>query len=194
MKRILCAILVLQSFIVSAQENYFGWENPKKQEQEITQQDINLKIENESLLWQKVYNGDYTFDEMLSNLQNCGKFSDIAAANGVISCYMPATAFDIQGAGFKRGGVPMYLALNDFTAFIRIQIKDGRYRVTVSDIVLIANQDTSLGKMGEKISIETYAIKRGELSQQAYKYIEPILTNQLDKIFNFSTSVLSDNW
>lgn len=147
------------------------------------------------LIWQKVYECNMSYDEIYEALFNSGAVSDIGMANGVITCRIPNTSIDIKGAGYSRGNVPMYMVLNDITAFVTVQCKEDRYRVTIERMELISNTDTSLGKAGERIGIETYAIKRGELSKQLHNVIAPILGRQFNNIFSLKVkSYLDDNW
>lgn len=149
------------------------------------------------LFWQKVYEYNVTVDELASSLHIGGKVVDVSILGDIITCVIPNTPFALKEAGLSRGMVPMYISLNDFTAFVKIQIKEGRYRVTVSDIMLIANQNTSLSNTGERMDIETYAVKRGELSNAVSKTFAPILGVWLDQTFDFNklnTSVGGDDW
>lgn len=90
----------------------------------------------------------------------------------------------------------MYLILNDMTAFATIQIKDGRYRVTVENMYLVSNMATALGAAGERTNLAFFAIKRGQPSKQLQKYIEPIIGRQLDNIFSLKKDAIltDDNW
>lgn len=194
MKNILLFALILHSLVTFGQENYFGWENPNKSQDDKEEVILNLKVQEDEIVWQKVYHKKLSAETIISHLQNSGKVADIAFCDDIISCNLIFTPFDYAAAGFKRSNIPMYLGLYDFSAFIRVQVKSDRYRVTVSNIVMVQNQDTSLGEMGEKEKIETFAIKRGELSGQAIKFIDPVLTVQFDKIFNFESQVLDEDW
>lgn len=194
MKNILIFTLLLNSLVAFGQDNYFGWDNPKKPQNNKEEIMLNLKVQEDEIVWQKVYNKTLSAETIMSYLQNSGKVEDIAFFDNIISCNLIVTPFEYAAVGFKRSNIPMYLELYDFSAFIRVQVKLDGYRVTVSNIVMEQNQDTSLGKMGEKEKIETFAIKRGELSGQAIKFIDPVLTAQFDKLFNFESKILDEDW
>lgn len=144
------------------------------------------------LVWQKIYTSDITEEDIAELLFNSGDFADIGNAGGMITCRIPATPIDFAGAGFKRGVTAGYILLNDLTAFVRIQVKDGRYRVTVDKLELIATSDTVLGASGERISLDYYGIKRGAFSSSFYKYINPIIGKQLDDLFSFQNDIMLD--
>ncbi len=153
----------------------------------------NLKVEQNSLVWQKIYYESRTQSDITRLLLTSGKVANIKTIDEVIVCEIPQIKFDYESAGFKRGNTPIYLIGNDFTAFVQIQIKEDRYRVTVSDIVLITNITTPLGRVGETDIIETYAVRNGSLTKSAIKYIEPILNEQFDRIF-LSQPKLDNEW
>lgn len=160
-------------------------------------QEHNFLAEDGKLFWQKVYEYNVTADDLASALHISGKVVEVSILGDIITCVIPCTPFPIKESGFSRGMVPMYISLNDFCAFVKIQMKPGRYRVTVSDIVLVANQDTSLSTTGERLDIETYAIKRGELANSVGKTFSPILGSWLDSVFDYgrmNQTVGGDDW
>ena len=120
-------------------------------------QTYNFFAEDHKIYWQKIYETDMDID-ICSLLINTGKFENIRDVDGVISAKMLPCEVELNGR--SRGMVPMYLLSSNLTSFIRIQKKEGRYRVTVDHFVFIRNVDTSLGSVGETTSLETYALKR----------------------------------
>lgn len=176
MKRLLIIILLLAKCIAASAQT-------------------NFKVSDNSLVWQKVYNSELSAEGIMNALYNSGAVADIGLADGVITCQIPATPIDFEGAGFSRGAIPMYIPLNDLAAFATIQIKDGRYRVTVDNLYLISNMDTALGRAGEKTSLSFYGVKNGQPSRQLYKYIDPIIGRQLDLVFSLKKKdILTDDW
>lgn len=175
-KAIIILICAMHSFSLFSQEHFFAADG--------------------KLVWQKVYRSDLNLEDIMNTLYNSGSVSDIGSADGIITCRIPLTPIDFEGAGFSRGAIPMYFVLNDMTAFVTIQIKDGRYRVTVDDIYLVSNMATTLGEAGEKTSLAVYAIKKGQPSKHLQKYIEPIIGRQLDAIFSLKKKdiLADDNW
>ena len=155
-----------------------------------------FKVVGNKLIWQKVYTSAMTYTDIVNSLQNSGLVTDINFADDVITCKIPETPIDYKNAGYSRGVTPGYIILNDLTAFATIQIKEGRYRVTVENFMLISNMDTALGKAGEKTDIEFYAVKNGELSRQVAKTIDPIIGRQLDMLFSLKEkeALSNDNW
>ena len=155
-----------------------------------------FKVVEGNLIWQKVYTSTSTLEDIANSLQNSGAVADISVADGLITCRIPDTPIDYKSAGFSRGTLPGYIVLNDLAAFATIQVKEGRYRVTVENFMLISNMDTSLGRSGEKIELGYYAIRNGELTRQVSKTIEPIIGRQLDSIFSLKEkkSLYDDNW
>lgn len=156
----------------------------------------NFAIAEGKLVWQKVYETDKNLEDIADALFNTGKLQDIGIANERITCKITPCEIDIAGAGFSRGSVPMYFALNNLTAFVTIQAKDGRYRVTIERMNLIGNTTTGLSTVGDSTELDFYAIKKGELSKAVSRYIEPIIGRQLDILFTLTESSIldNDNW
>lgn len=156
----------------------------------------NFAIADGKLVWQKVYETDKNLEEIADALFNTGKLQDIGIANERITCKIIPCKIDISGAGFSRGTVPMYLVLNDFTAFVAIQAKEGRYRVTLERMDLIGNTNAGLSTVGDVTELDFYAIKKGELTKAVTRYMEPIIGRQLDILFSLTESSIldNDNW
>ena len=140
-----------------------------------------LIIDNGNLIWQKIYYTSRTQSDIITSLRTSGKVANIDITDEVIVCNIPSTKFDYEAAGFKRGSTPMYLLGNDFTAFVRIQIKEDRYRVTVSDILLTTSIETPISKIGETTEIEFYAVKNELLTKE---YVEKINKEKFDELLS----------
>lgn len=169
----------------------------------------NLFVEDGTLVWQKVYEESRTVEEIVKMLEDSQKVTYIQSTKdlgeaekaqgleGTVSCSMLYTGFDYEEAGFKRGGTPIYIVGNNFSAHVYIQVKEDRYRVTVINFTLSVSIDTPLADIGDQSPLEVYAVKNGALTRTAIKYLEPILDKQLDKLLtppDVKVFRLDDEW
>lgn len=149
----------------------------------------NFYVENGKLYWQRVYEQNIDIESMLTN---SGKFIDINFANGVISATLKPGKVDVKGRGPMD--IPIYIRDGHVTGFVRIQQKEGRYRVTIDQIVFIDMVDSPLGKQGEETSLETYAIKKdGSLRPYFLNTASAIINDSFTDLFVLRND-LGDDW
>jgi hypothetical protein len=92
--------------------------------------------------------------------------------------------------------VPIYIVQNFSLGFAIIEFKDGKYRVTLKNIMLIQQYDDGLSELGEKTTLESFGIKKGknELRGLFKKRASEILNYTFIKSFVFTQSKTSDDW
>lgn len=173
MKRLifLSLVMIITSYIATAQTN-------------------NFYADNGNIYWQKIYESEA---DLVALLTNTGRFEQIKDINGIISAQMIPCEVELNGR--SRGMTPMYLLSSNITCFVRIQQKEGRYRVTADSFVFIQNMNTSLSQMGETTSLETYALKRDGTFKPAFFNSDSaaILDEMLSALFT-EQNRLSDDW
>jgi hypothetical protein len=102
---------------------------------------------------------------------------------------------DVNGAGYTKGSLPMYVTYEDVSCFASVEFKPGRYRVTVSHIKLIKKWDDPLGKMGEIKGIEVYAISNtGDFTANFVKKPSKVYDYNFNKIFEYKETKDAGNW
>lgn len=144
--------------------------------------------------WQRVYNIDLTHDDLLDIIINDGNFVDITDGE-VITFRVVRGKIDFGKYGFSRGRVPIYVAASDVSCFVTLQMKDGKYRVTADNIVLTENVSGGLLKEGTENTLETYAVRRGDLSNGFLKAPSELYNAYFSTIFFFQKkSYLDDEW
>lgn len=152
-------------------------------------QTYNFHTDGNKVYWQKIFESN---TDILALLTNSGKFDDIKEIDGVISCRLIPQQVELHGR--SRGSMPGYLTLCNITAFVRIQKKEDRYRVTVNEITFITNTTTNLIHHGEYINIERYALKRdGTLKPM---FLEPgaQVLNKMFTVLFTQQNTLDNNW
>ena len=96
-------------------------------------------IDGTKLIWQKVYETKLSEQELLNTLINSGNFTDILSVDGKTTFNVNRAKVDYESAGYTRMDIPIYVSANDLSCFVTVQVKEGRYRVTVERISLIAH-------------------------------------------------------
>ena len=144
--------------------------------------------------WQKIYDVALAHDDLMNILVNDGNFADINDGD-VITFRLNRAEVDVTKYGYTRMSVPMYVVNYDVSCFVTIQLKEDRYRVTVDNITLIRNLTTRMGKEGEEEALETWAVKKGQLSSGFTKMPSAIYDQYFSDRFLFQTkSYIDDEW
>ena len=154
----------------------------------------NFSVSEGKVYWQRVYPTDMTHEELLDVIINAGTFTDILDGD-VITFRVIRGKIDLKNLGFSRGTVPMYVSGNDVSCFVTIQIKDGKYRVTVDNIILTENITAGVFKEGTENQIETYAVRQGELTSGFQKKPSKVYNGYFSNLFLFQKkSYIDDEW
>lgn len=155
----------------------------------LSAQTNNFFVEDGKIYWQKIYDLDADIESLLTN---SGKFENIKFADNTFSATIKSARVDPNGRGAMN--IPIYIRDKNMTAFVRIQQKENRYRVTVNQIKFIGVTNSALISEGEETTLETYALKKnGDLMSYFIKTASLILDEYLTSIF-MPVKELGDNW
>lgn len=149
------------------------------------------------VIWQKVYDTTKNLEELETTIINDGQFSDILVKDGIITC-----RFDRKKATPKEYGIKSYssyVGCNDISGFVTIQVKDGKYRVTIDNIILTEKFTDALYKEGTTHTFETFALNnKGEYSKPFSKMYQnaEFYNAVFEKLLNFQDKsyLNDDNW
>lgn len=147
----------------------------------------NFNVEDGKIYWQKIYENEI---DIISSFTNAGIFTDIIETNGVVSAKMIQTAIDLNGRSAMN--VPILIRDGNLTCFVRVQSKEGRYRVTVDQLKVHDKYDDN-NEIG--IELEFWYIKKQDLSLKPsfIKTVAPVLDDMLNEIFAFKND-LDNEW
>lgn len=169
MKRIIAFLLAVFPALASAQEATFF-------------------VDDDALVWRKVYDGSTTSAIVSYNLQASGFFRNIQASDNLVTAEMYGVSLDYKGKGYKQMSLPIYVVNNTFSGFVSVQIKENRYRVTVMRM-LSHNQRLGTGPL------ETLAVKDGVVDP---KFLDPagvIIDDTFDGLFSeLDKNDMDDEW
>lgn len=152
-------------------------------------------IENDKLLWQKIFITEMSFDQLTLAVIESGVLSSINIEENKIVGESKLFEAEYKGAGFSEFGTPMYIARSFFEGYCVIDFKDGRYRVTIRNIMLTQKYSDGLSTLGEKRTIESFAVNIGKdtLKPSFNKKPAIILDYTFNKAFTFSMAE-DDEW
>lgn len=152
-------------------------------------------VDSSKVVWQKVFDTELSFDDIHSNIINNGIFSDVVVQDGLITFRVIRGKISVEDMGYIRGSVPIYVVSKDFTSFVTVQVKEGRYRVTAENIILTQRFATSLSEEGETSTLELYAVKCGTFRKGFLKLPSEIYNKYLTDLFAFKgKSYLGNDW
>lgn len=163
----------------------------------ISQESVNnFHVEGTDLIWQKVFESPMNFEQLYTKVNESGLLENIEKSENKLTGELKQIDADFKGAGYSEMGIPMYIPRSFFTGFVVLELKEGKYRVTIKRIVLTQKYDDPLSKQGQKTSIETYGLKRGksEMTASFMKSPSIILDYTFKQKFEFKQTETKDNW
>lgn len=142
-------------------------------------------LENDIVIWQKTYETNKEINEMYLYLKQTGKYNEINIIEDKIVCELKPQTIDLKITPYSAMGVPVIVTLNDIKGIVVYEFKQGKYRVTFKNIILINNTDNAIyGKVGSEMSFEDAYVKKGK-----NEFKKPF-TNKPKDIYNLNFS----NW
>ena len=159
----------------------------KVQAQEATTPETSLfKVEDNALIWQKVYDINVTPKEYLTFIRLKGSIENIDTLQNTIVGRL--RKFKPNRYGLSWAETPIYLRDDATYADVRIEIKENKYRVTVYNIKMVTEMDNVVSKAGEIVGLEQYYFK--PLGKKAprpnfFKFDEPIFTKNFGSFFTY---------
>lgn len=156
----------------------------------------NFQIENGLVLWQKVYETDLTKEQLIKQIKSSGQFENISENEESLSAEINQLSMDFKGYGISKISTPMYVSQSYVKAFVLIEFKDERYRVTLKNIKFAQKYEDALSKEGETTDIELYALKkRNTVFKSSFlKKPSKIMDFTFQKITHFKRITKKDKW
>jgi hypothetical protein len=143
------------------------------------------------LSWQFVFpaeltEGAVTMDDIYKAVIYSDDYRDIVkVSDDILVAELKPVMLNVEDYGFKRMRTPTYL-LHYMTGpvTIRVETREGRYRVTATNIRL-TNRTSNFVAIGAVEDIEDYALTDGKPNEQLAEYIAPMLGDYFIKTFLF---------
>ena len=109
------------------------------------QNDSRFSTDGASVMWQNVYQTQLDSASVVDGLLASGHFDGVILSKDGFTCRVVPHEVDYRGAGMKRGLTSMYLLGGELEARAVVQIREGRYRVTVDEMVFTTTLEDEAG-------------------------------------------------
>lgn len=146
------------------------------------------------LYWQKIYSTELSFEDLIEHIQESGLIDGIEVAEDKVIGSMKPIQADYKGAGYSEMSIPMYVPRHIYTGFVKVEFKEGRYRVTLQDILLTKRYDDGISEQGTEMELEFFALSNGKLSKNFKKKPSIILNYTFTKEFGFKAITDDKDW
>ena len=132
------------------------------------------------LKWERVYElGKNEFSPNLLPIQIEGLERTASIYSGKIETFS-----DWKSLGYKELSLPMYIPRTRISASVLIEVREDRYRVTLTNIVLIQNYDDPISKAGDQTLLKTFALNnKGEFKSAFLKTPIDIYEKTFNRLF-----------
>jgi hypothetical protein len=170
MKYIIIAISLFTTISLSAQDNFF--------------------LASGEVTWEKVYESEKTKEAIIAHFEKSGLFKPFLVEDGKVIATLKPQAIDVDRTGIA--GVPPILRKTDFAGTIMIRFKDGKYRVTYTQIKLVGHGD--LIKKGERQAFELHYVNKDGKDYRKYFLKKPrtIYNNHFNELFELEKEKKED--
>ena len=120
--------------------------------------EYNFFTQEGDVVWQKVFQTDLDAKAVFTAIKTSGNITDITETESVLVGNLVERKAEYASLGYSRGSVPIFV--NDLLGgFVKIEMRDGRYRVTVNKMYRI--DDNSSAR--ERTDFTFYVNKKGVL-------------------------------
>ena len=145
-------------------------------------------VEGGALVWRRVYSKATTTEAVVRNLLASGLFKDVQASGDIVTAELRGLSLEYKSLGYTRMELPIYLVNDKFSAFVTVQVREGRYRATVERIKMYSRN------YGES-TIESQAVKGGALAPKFQGAPARIVGHNLDSILSqLDKNTANDDW
>lgn len=160
----------------------------------VGQNTYNFSVNDKDLIWQKVFDTDLSYNELVTTIENTGHFTDLSFVDSKITGNTKEIILDYKSLGYTRANITAAITIYKPIAFVLIEHKEGRYRVTLKNIEIVCQTNESIYTAGERESVSEIAIKKGEFRKSFLKSTAEIYNYNFDKYFTFEAQKVDDNW
>jgi len=149
--------------------------------------------ENKIITWQYIHNISITSTQLLNEIEKSGNYTDITAKDDYITCKLRPVQLEPKKYGHSSATSPFYILNYLVNAEVLFEIKEGKYRVTIKNIVFEKNGTDALGTQGQKETFEWWCLKKdGRIKEGHFKKGGDILNK--DWMVRTKFDVVLDEW
>ena len=141
----------------------------------------NFKIDEQQLIYQKIFVSDSaTVAKLRDFYQSLPYVANVAGQGDEISFDLNDLVVDYKKFQFTQVATPSIIQTGKYSGKVMVGVKDGRYRVTVADIVMTG--DIGYKKITAKESLTSFACKNNG-TVMAQDWCRPNMLGLLDQAF-----------
>lgn len=145
---------------------------------------IHLYAEDNAVHWQKVYDTDRTWQQIIAQLRVMGKVNEVSTDSSSMRGEIKEYTSSAKSSGFSAFSYPVFFTPDyGMKATFLIEYRKGRYRVTVREIVAVSKIQTYLEDIGNITRVETILLKGGKFRPSWKKTAPAIFEADFDKVF-----------
>lgn len=154
----------------------------------------NFNLEDGNLVWQKVYETELSNDEIIKSFKTSGIVKDLENLENSLTGTIENLDLDYKGFGKTEMNTAMYISRSYFKSFVLIELKEGRYRITLKEMKLVQKYSDGLNEEGEISELKDYAVKNNnsDFRKSFKKAPSGILNFTFDKVFKIKKKKKSD--
>ena len=149
----------------------------------------NFFVEGRGVKWQKVFKSELSLEEIASAVQREKLFISKTQADSVFIGVLAGVSANVGGAGYSVAMVPVYVSSFYFNASFTIEMRPGRYRVTVEGFGL-TNKENEY----QHENFNFYATKNGMLKKSFTKKAAAVYDFTLSELFDFKRLPGGSDW
>ena len=153
-------------------------------------------VERNNVVWRKTFQTSMSQDQLFYKIKESGVFTMIERQeNNNLIGELRGVEPDCVGAGYTFISSRAYLDDRFLNGFVVVEIKEGRYRVTLKKITLSKKSVDSLHMVPAKEFIEDDAFKfeKKEFSPSFIRSGSKILDHTFTQLFDFN-ELVSEEW
>ena len=148
----------------------------------------NFSTKDGDVIWQKVYPTNLSTKDVFDAIKTNGGLFDITETDHVMTGNLVERVAEYSSLGYKRGNVPIFVN-HLLGGFAKVEMRDGRYRVTVSKMYRI--DDSTPAR--ERTDFTFYVNRKGEL-RLFPETARIIFDAYFNKMFEIKDAAEEENW
>ncbi|MBR5199468.1 MAG: hypothetical protein IKW20_06530 [Bacteroidales bacterium] len=142
-------------------------------------------IDQEQLTWQMVYHRNVSIDDIHKQMAYSGGFQNIVKIDDCIFADIKPVPFKPADYGMKRGSSPTILLNGAIgTIHIRIECKEGRYRVTANNMYITDITSGGFSPMGSVTKLDDLVLADGEPNEY-FNTVAPVFQKVINSKVTF---------
>ncbi len=149
----------------------------------------NFLVNNGQMQWQKVYEKSIEINEVSNVMNKNGMFYDVGVTENTINFKFKDYKIDYKSSGKSLMSIPSYISNGQYAGNGYIDIKEGKYRVTINHLTYLF---TTLNLSGNNMNQTSFILEDGTVKKgtndftSRFKKDAYLFNNSFNNLFDFS--------